>query len=267
MRIHPAKQGTPDWKQARVGLPTASNFDMLITSKGKPSAQADKYLVRLVTEWFTGQPTDQYISPLMERGSEMEKQAVAWYEFDADADTTECGLCLRDDGKVGCSPDRLIGDDGGLEIKCPGAETQMGYVLDGVTDEYRTQIQGCLLVTGRKWWDLVLFNPVLPKVRVRFERDEPFLAALSSIVDGFVERLDAAKARLVDKKREADDARMRETGEVPAELVSWPDTCPRPPSGAEGQRGGRPLERLQPARTSDGPLRPPREREARIERR
>lgn len=202
MRIINVKQGTDEWLRARLGLPTASNFDRLITKTGKPSASADRYLARLCAEWFMGYPLDEMQTPFMERGSALEAEAVAYYEFETDSTTSEVGLCLTDDGKAGASPDRLVGDDGLLEIKCPSPEVHMGYLLGGLTDEYRVQVQGQLWVTGREWCDLLSFHPTIPRATVRIERDEDFIGALADIVANFAARLDAAKAKLEPTRAE-----------------------------------------------------------------
>lgn len=216
MIIHPAKQGTDEWVAARLGLPTASNFDRLITKTGKPSSAADKYLAQLVAEWFLGAPIDDYNSGAMERGNALEKQAVAKYEWDNDVTTEAVGLCTTDDGKIGASPDRLVGNRGLLEIKCPLAVTHMEYLLYGTSDAYRIQQQGQLWVCERDWNDLFSFNPSMPTVRVRVERDEELIETMAEIVGSFVQRLDAAKVKLADAKAEY-DARQED---IPAELVS-----------------------------------------------
>ena len=65
----------------------------------------------------------------------------------------------------GCSPDGLIGKDGGLECKCPNDKTYLSYLLDETGDisclpkEYYNQVQMCLMITKRKWWDLAFYNP------------------------------------------------------------------------------------------------------------
>ena len=63
---------------------------------------------------------------------------------------------------VGCSPDGLISKDGGIEIKCPSDYTYLGLISKKdlvVNSNYEWQIQMCLLITGRKWWDYVVYNP------------------------------------------------------------------------------------------------------------
>lgn len=200
MKILDVKQGSPEWLQARLGIPTASNFDRIVTKTGKLSSACDRYLAQLCAEWFIGEPLDAPATDMMARGNGMEAEAVRFYEFQAGVDTTPVGLCLRDDGKVGGSPDRLVGTDGGLEIKCPSATVHMMYLLGEPPDDYRCQVQGILWLTGRKWWDLLCFNPALPECLVRHERDPAFIAQLAAAVEAFVMRLDEAKERLKDQK-------------------------------------------------------------------
>jgi hypothetical protein len=143
-------------------------------------------------------------TPFMERGSALEQRAVALYELRRDVDTTPVGLCLSDDARVGCSPDRLVGEVGGLELKCPSAGVHVGYLLDGdegVAAKYRAQIQGCMWITGRAWWDSLSFHPLMPEALVRVERDEEFISALAEAVGHFLERLEQAEARLRDTGR------------------------------------------------------------------
>lgn len=207
MKIIDVAQGTPEWRAARCGIPTASCFDKIIRpSDGKLSASADKYLARLLAEWWTGQPIDDYVSPHMERGTELEGEARDWYSWDSGHDVQQVGFCTTDDGLVGCSPDGLVEPDGGLELKTPGIETHMVYLLDPkkLVADYRCQVQGCLMVTGRKWWDLCSFSPILPNVRERIICDTDFIDAMRAAVDQFNERLAAAKRRFAEAKSERD---------------------------------------------------------------
>lgn len=207
MRIIDVKQGTPEWLIARLGIPTASNFDRIVTKTGKASAQADEYIARLAAEWFLGQSLDEDATEFMQRGIDLEPEAVRFYEFSKDVLTTECGLCITDDGRAGASPDRLVDDDGLLEIKCPAAVTHMGYVIGGITDKYKVQTQGQLWVTGRAWVDLLSYHPTLPRATVRFERDEKFIALLEEEVGKFAERLAAVMVNLTDRNAEHERAR------------------------------------------------------------
>lgn len=207
MIVHDVQQGSPEWFAVRRSIPTASQFHRILTpSKLTPSAQADKYLDELLAEAVLGEDCktgdEEFTSPWTHRGIEMEPQAARWYAFEHDRDDVrEVGFVTRDDGLVGCSPDRLVGDDGGLEMKCPNAANHMGHLRDPAAFylKHRMQVQGCLYVTGRKWWDLMSYNPELPPVVTRYHRDEKLLAALGAALDEFVKRLVTERRALKEK--------------------------------------------------------------------
>lgn len=199
MILHPAPQHTEEWLHARLGIPTASQFHRILTPKTlNPSAQADKYLDELLAEWQLGRPIEDATSGFMERGKDLEDKAVDWYEMMRDCDVQRVGLCLRDDGLVGYSPDGLVGDDGLLEIKTPSAVVHMGYLRrpESLAEEHRLQVQGGLWVTGRKWCDIESFNPELLPALFRCERDEAAIAVLEAALMDFSGRLEAAKVEL-----------------------------------------------------------------------
>ena len=210
MIAHTVKQGTPEWLKLRSGIPTASCLHKILTPTGKASSQADGYLAQLAAEWFLGEPIEEKSSQFMDRGTGMEPEARVWYSFETDRNVVEVGFCTTDDGKAGCSPDGLVDEDGGLEIKCPGAATQMDYFLNGVEKEYRVQVQGNLWITGRKWWQLLVYNPYLPKAMPVFERDDKYIWLLAEAVGEFNARLDMARARLADRKADYDAMREAE---------------------------------------------------------
>lgn len=201
MKVIDCVQGSPEWLEARLGVPTASNFDRIVTAKTlKPSASAPGYLARLAAEWFLRVPLDDVKSGFMERGTELEPEAARHYEAITDADCTPVGFVLTDDETAGCSPDRLVGDDGLCEIKCPSAEVAMRYHLAGGTDEYALQVQGQLWVTGRKWCDLVLYHPTIPTTIVRVLPDPAVFKALDTEIPKFAAALAEAKAKLESKR-------------------------------------------------------------------
>jgi hypothetical protein len=184
MIISPYEQGTPEWLAARLGKPSASMFSKLITMTGKPSASADAYINQLLGERLTGKSEPHYTSEAMILGTEREPLARADYEFISGNKVDQVGFILDDSESYGCSPDGLIGEDGGLEIKCPAQTTQAGYWRDkqsGVKKYYQ-QIQGCMWVTGRKWWDFFSYHPDMPHVLVRVKRNEEYIEKLSEQV-------------------------------------------------------------------------------------
>jgi hypothetical protein len=198
MLILDCEQGSEEWVRLRCGLPTASAFDRIITPKTrKPSAQAFGYLCECLAEIMLDAPLDAASSAWMQRGSEIESEACTWYAMIHDCDVRRVGFVLRDDRCVGCSPDGLVGEDGGLEIKVPGAKKHVEYMLEPerLSHDHYCQSQGGLWITDRKWWDLVSYNPVMEPVVIRVDRDAEFIEALAECVDRFVADLAAARVR------------------------------------------------------------------------
>ena len=200
MIVHPVTQGTPEWLAIRAGIPTASCFDKIVTKSGKPSAQAEKYMRRLLAERIMGHPVTEAISYWMGRGNQLEADAVAYYEGVREADTVPVGFVTNDDRTIGASPDRLVGDDGLLEIKVPAEHTHVGYLLTRAVDaEYYPQVQGQLWVTGRAWSDIMAYHPEMPPALIRVERDDAFIETLASAVTRFSVELERQAVELREK--------------------------------------------------------------------
>lgn len=188
MKLHDFEQGTPEWQQARLGIPTASCFSKLITSTGKRSTQFDGYLNTLVAETLMGEPPETFTSQWMERGTELEPQARAWYEFQTDKDIQQVGFVTLDNGTAGASPDGLT-ESSGLELKCPKAETHVGYLRTGkLPSDYVAQVQGCMWVCERDTWDFASFHPLMPKLLITVQRDDAFIATLAKTVSELNDR-------------------------------------------------------------------------------
>lgn len=201
MIIHDVIQGTPEWAQLRAGIPTSSEFDKIITPKtGKPSSQAEKYMFGLIAERLMGHPRTEYMSHWMDRGSQMEAEAVAFYEFQRDMDTAKVGFITNDAGTIGTSPDRLVGDEGLLEIKVPAEHTHVGYLIKHAVDtEYFPQVQGQLWISERQWVDILSYHPEMPPALIRVERNEPFIGMLDAAVNAFSAALDALYQSLLER--------------------------------------------------------------------
>lgn len=197
MIILNVEQGTIPWVEARLGIPTASRFDEIITNKTmKPSASSDKYAFALLAEQILGEPSNVESTPFMQRGSILEQRAVNYYEVQTDEETERVGFVLRDDRKVGGSPDRFVGKNGILEIKCPSAAVHVGYLLDDQGIGYRAQTQGLLWLAEREWIDTLSFNPGMPAALVRQRRDDIFIKALEIAVNNFLAFMEESKEKL-----------------------------------------------------------------------
>lgn len=201
MKILPHKQGSEQWKRARLGIPTASCFDALISPEGKPrtSQGRETYLLEKVAETILGREKNTGSTFGMDQGSLIESIARPAYEFQYDVKVQQVGLCTTDDGRVGASPDGLLGEDGGIEIKVPSAEVHLSYLLGGVVPKcYVAQVQGCLWVTQRKWWDFYSYSRFFPPLKIRVEPDPAFQSALGKALSAFLADYDAALKRVRD---------------------------------------------------------------------
>ena len=187
-------QGSPEWFDLRKGIPTASNFGKILSPTGKPSTQDKAYMHKLVAESVIG-IQEGYTNDAMEKGIETEPLARAEYELDTGLTVEEVAIVYLDDKKeVSCSPDGLVGEDGGLEIKCPLPHTHVKYLVEKkLPTEYIPQVQGSLYVTGRKWWDFVSYCEGLPTLRIRVERDEDYIKLLASALVKFNSNLKVTK--------------------------------------------------------------------------
>jgi len=191
------EQGSDEWKQARLGHVTASNIAEVM-SKGKGNAEAVgryKYKVRLVAERLTMTAGESYANAAMQWGIEQEQFACIEYEAATNQFVDKVGFVLHPEIEwVGVSPDRLVGQEGLIEVKCPNTTTHLDYLFENkVPSEYYKQIQCQLWVTGRQWCDFISYDPRLPKrnqlLIVRTERDEKLIAEMKTETEKFLDEV------------------------------------------------------------------------------
>lgn len=197
MEIINCDQGSPDWFAARAGIVTASEFQTLLM-KGKgggESATRRTYMRKLAGEIITGEPMESFTNAHMERGKVMEQEARDLYAFMTDAEPVQVGFIKS--GRKGASPDSLVGDNGGLEIKTRLPHLMIELLESGeVPSEHVAQIQGGMWVAEREWWDFVAYWPKLPLFVKRVYRDEAYIKKLTDAVDQFNGELDALVSRI-----------------------------------------------------------------------
>ena len=195
MIVVPGEQGTEGWHQMRLGIPTASCFDRIITASGGASSQAEQYMAECVAEWITGQPASDWQGNTdTERGHLFEDDARATYEWETEQKVEQVAFCYRDESKlVGFSPDGLIKRktySGGVEIKCPRATIHVAYlVLGQCPKKYLPQIQGTMWIADLPWWDFVSYHQDYDPLIVRVERDEKFSKAFDKHIPLFIEQM------------------------------------------------------------------------------
>ena len=189
------EQGSSEWLELRLGLVSASRFkDIMTNPRSKAelfSATAKSYMLELIAEILTGEQKE-VSGKALEWGSNNEKNAQIEYAFEKGVSVDEVGICLTDDRQVGASPDGFVGDIGGIEIKCPyNSANHISTVISGeMPKEHMAQVQGNMLVNGRKWWEFVSYDPRIDgKGRIfitRIERDEEYIEKLQIKLTAFL---------------------------------------------------------------------------------
>ena len=190
-------QGGDEWLALRCGVLTASEISKILTAKTLKSAANDHsraLVMEKAAQRITGEIEPQFISDDMIRGIEQEGVAREYYrQFEPDA--REVGFVTRDMGGfvIGASPDALVGDVGGWETKCPRQKEHVRTVLSGeVPDQYVFQVQTCLFVSGRDWWDFSSFYGGLDMPVIRVDPDLRMHEAIKDAAEQFEETVQAA---------------------------------------------------------------------------
>lgn len=194
------EQGTPEWHAARCGRATASEFAAVL-AKGQGKTRAT-YLRKVISERLTGKVAEGYTNKHMERGTEQEPMARFAYEATFGVTVKRIGFIQHADLMAGCSPDGLVGEDGGAEIKCVLPHVQVDTMLSGsYPSEHRAQVQGSLWLSGRRWWDFVSYCPDMLDARYRLyrfrvERDEAYIKIIENEVRIFLADVDRALVQI-----------------------------------------------------------------------
>lgn len=151
-------------------VPTSSMIARALAGESvySPSYKAISYAWTIAMEIIARKSLDEtFVTWKMRQGQEREPQARRAYEAKTGELVEEVSLILTDDSAFGYSADGFVGDDGLIEIKCPGTPDVVGSVWEKPAtahEDYIHQINGGLWITGRKWCDLVIYYPELAPV-------------------------------------------------------------------------------------------------------
>lgn len=196
-------QGSDAWHSIRCGLLTASEMHLIVTQTLK-AASNDKeraHLYELLGQRITKHVEPRYISDDMLRGHDDEITAVDLYAKTYEP-VERVGFITNDKWgfTLGYSPDGVVGTDGLVECKSRSQKHQIRTLIDYVPThtidpDFMIQVQTGLLVSERKWCDLISYCGGLPMATVRVLPDSKVQDAILAAAKGFEERLTAAHAR------------------------------------------------------------------------
>jgi hypothetical protein len=191
-------QGTPEWLALRLGIPSASRFQEIVTTTGIPSKSRKKYMYELAGERITGEVKESKRYGSMQMGIDREPEARECYQFLMDTPVKQVTFVYLDESRsVGCSPDGLVEPNGGFENKNAEPHVQICRHEEGWSKaEHFQQVQGGLWICAREWWDLQSYCRGTKPIITRYYRDERFIATLAAEIRAFNEELDEMVKRL-----------------------------------------------------------------------
>lgn len=190
-------QGSEEWMALRCGRITASEVKHILTPTLKP-ANNDKtrqHVWELAAQRITGYVEPTYIGEAMLRGHEDEILARALYSENF-AEVREVGFVTNDEWgfTLGASPDGLVGRDGAIECKSRIQKYQVQAIVEhyrdgSIPDEFVLQVQTVLLVTGRKWCDLISYSGGLPMAPMRVTANPEIQEAIIAACEAFERKI------------------------------------------------------------------------------
>lgn len=183
MKIHNCEQLSDEWFKIRKGKMTASHAQAI----GNNGKGLETYTMEIMSEYYSSGEKESYTNKDIERGIELEEFAREMYELETDSKIEQVGFIEHNEFS-GCSPDGLIEKDGGVEFKALKDINHFKMIVNGekeIESKYIWQIQMNLLITGRKWWDFVSYNPNYKKSLLIY-RITPDVKKFVRINDGLV---------------------------------------------------------------------------------
>ena len=180
MQLLDMEQGSQKWLSARLGIITGSKAHLLLVNGKAGHGLGDgaiTLMYELIAERFMGYSDKPFKGNAdTERGHELEPVVADYYQQMYGITPHKMGIILNHadlvGDNVGASPDRLVGDDGGLEIKTRQGSLQAKLLDTGdIGKDHLAQVQFNLWVSGREYWDYMSFCDGMPFFNKRFYPD------------------------------------------------------------------------------------------------
>jgi len=214
--IRGIEQNSKEWFDLRLGSIGGSSIPAVLAKgkSGKPSKMRKDLMYTLAKEIITGKRDETYHSKDMDSGHEFEPKARALYEWERDVDVEQIAMIKSALPRVHVSPDGLVGEDGGIEIKKMKGKVFLEFLYTKTINTYHIyQCQDFLSVSGRTWIDYIVYCPefddtnegvTIPKkfrgikpLKVnRLYRDEDMIRLIETEVMEFLRELDEMLERL-----------------------------------------------------------------------
>ena len=176
------EQGSQSWHDEKLGVITGTRAYELMSS----NITRRTLLATLIREIVTAD-AKHFDSKRLQTGRNSEPEAVSYYSMMNNVEVTDQTAYIESTlhPMFACSPDGLIGDDGGYEGKSLDDENHIKMLLGATPDKaYVMQCHWCMYITARQWWDLHYHCETLPDSMkshvIRIGRDETIMAEMDT---------------------------------------------------------------------------------------
>jgi putative phage-type endonuclease len=202
MKKHKMEQGTDEWFHIRKGKITGTTLKAIM---GTPKARKEA-IYEIIAERLTiGVESETSYENAMDRGTRLEPDGIAMFEFETGKQVERVGFCEDDTNPmIANSPDGLIGKDEAIEVKCMGGKNHIKMWLENkIPDEYEWQVVQYFIVNKdlNKLY-FVGYNPDIPihslhiievnreeieeKIKVAKTSQEEFLKEVENILSTII---------------------------------------------------------------------------------
>jgi len=198
MIVFDCPQRSDEWWELRMGIPTASEADKIITpKKGELSQQCEGLINTLIAERAGLEDPKFNSSYWMDRGSENEDESRVAFQIMTGHEVEPVGFIMNDDRTAGCSPDGLyLERTCGLEMKNPKPSTHVGYLRWGrLPETYVPQINMSMAVSGLQAWTFMSYCAGMPPLIVDVEWND-YTDRVAKALEQFNWKLNAALKHL-----------------------------------------------------------------------
>lgn len=148
------EQGTPEWYEARKGRITGTKLKDVV---GKTP---DKLIYEMIAELY--ETKGNYQSEEMSTGILREQWAIDEYQDKTGQIVKEGGFIEKGE-YIGLSPDGLVGEKKAIEVKSPGLQKHIEYIIKNkLPSEYKWQVVHYFVVIDElEEVDFISYNPNL----------------------------------------------------------------------------------------------------------
>lgn len=198
-QIGGAQQQSEAWFNAKLGVLSSSHAHQIVSKKGSETRMT--YLATLCAQVCTGLH-HEIKAIAMDWGNQNEDKARSYYEFSSGLTITQLPFVFKDDTyREGCSPDGLVNDRKGVEIKAPfdSANYVKFFCGESIKSEWRWQQQYTMRILDAEQWDLCQYDERMKKNPMKIltvDRDEAMQKTFDDAVPAFIEDMDKMLAQI-----------------------------------------------------------------------